>query len=62
MRERSNVSMTPLEKEQAELMLSEQDRQYRETMMKKEHAAKLKSMEYEQKNKTVLGNFMRLGY
>jgi hypothetical protein len=61
-RERNNQSMTPLEKEQAELMLSEQDRQYRETMMKKEHAAKLKSMEYEQKNKTVLGNFMRLGY
>ena len=61
-RERSKVSMTPLEKEQAELMLSEQERQYRETIMKKEHAAKLKSMEYEQKNKTVLGNFMRLGY
>jgi hypothetical protein len=60
-RERSKVSMTPLEKNQAELMLSEQERQYRETMMKKEHAAKLKSMEYEQKNKTVLGNFMRLG-
>uniref|UniRef100_A0A6C0DCX9 J domain-containing protein n=1 Tax=viral metagenome TaxID=1070528 RepID=A0A6C0DCX9_9ZZZZ len=61
-RERSKVSMTPLEKEQAELLLSEQERQYRETIMKKEHAAKLKSMEYEQKNKTVLGNFMRLGY
>jgi len=60
-RERSKVSMTPLEKNQAELMLSEQERQYRETMMKKEHAAKLKSMEFEQKNKTVLGNFMRLG-
>lgn len=60
-RERSKVSMTPLEKNQAELILSEQERQYRETMMKKEHAAKLKSMEYEQKNKTVLGNFMRIG-
>jgi len=60
-RERSKDPMTPLEKNQAELMLSEQERQYRETIMKKEHAAKLKSMEYEQKNKTVLGNFMRLG-
>jgi hypothetical protein len=60
-RERGKVSMTPLEKNQAELMLSEQERQYRETMMRREHAAKLKSMEYEQKNKTVLGNFMRLG-
>jgi hypothetical protein len=61
-RERSKVNMTPLKKEEAELLLSEQDRQYRETMMKKEHTAKLKSMEYEQKNKVVLGNFMRLGY
>lgn len=60
-RERNNQSMTPLEKEQAESMLSEQDRQYRDTMMKKEYAAKLKSMEYEEKNKTVLGNFIRLG-
>jgi hypothetical protein len=60
-RERNKDSMAPLEKEKAELMLSQQDRQYRETMMKKEHAAKLKSMEYEQKNKIVLGNFMRLG-
>jgi len=60
-RERNKDSMTPLEKEKAELMLSQQERQYREMMMKKEHAAKLKSMEYEQKNKMVLGNFMRIG-
>jgi len=61
-RERSKDSMTPLEKGKAELMLSTQERQYREMMMKKEHAAKLKSMEYEEKNKMVLGNFMRLGF
>jgi len=60
-RERNKDSMAPLAKEKAELMLSQQERQYREMMMKKEHAAKLKSMEYEQKNKAVLGNFMRIG-
>lgn len=60
-RERSKQMSGPLEKEEAERMLSEQERQYRELMMKKEHAAKLRSMEYEQKNKSVLANFLRLG-
>ena len=60
-RERSKQMSGPLEKEEAERMLSEQERQYRESMMKKEHAAKLRSMEYEQKNKSVLANFLRLG-
>jgi len=60
-RERSKQMAQPLEKEDAERMLSEQERQYRELMMKKEHAAKLRSMEYEEKNKSVLANFLRLG-
>jgi hypothetical protein len=51
----------PLEKEEAEQLLSQQERQYRESIMKKEHAAKLRSMEYEQKNKSVLATFLRLG-
>ena len=60
-RERSKQMDGPLDKDAAEQMLSTQERQYRELMMKKEHAAKLKSMEYEQKNKSVLSNFLRLG-
>jgi hypothetical protein len=60
-RERSKQMAAPLEKAEAERMLSEQDRIYRESMMKKEHAANLRSMEYEKKNKSVLANFLRLG-
>jgi hypothetical protein len=30
-------------------------------IMQKEHSANLKSMEYAEKNKTVLSNFLRLG-
>jgi hypothetical protein len=60
-RERSKQMAAPLEKEEAEQLLSAQERQYRESMMKKEHAAKLRSMEYEQKNKSVLATFLRLG-
>jgi hypothetical protein len=60
-RERSKQMTAPLEKEKAELLLSEQERQYKESMMKKEHAAKLRSLEYEQKNKSILANFLRLG-
>jgi hypothetical protein len=60
-RERSKQMAAPLEKEEAERLLSDQERQYREMIMKKEHAAKLKSMEYEQKNKSVLATFLRLG-
>jgi len=60
-RERSKQMARPLEKEQAEKMLSDQERQYRELMMKKEHAAKLRTMEYEEKNKSVLAHFLRLG-
>lgn len=60
-RERSKQMAAPLEKEEAERLLSAQERQYRESMMKKEHSAKLRSMEYEQKNKSVLATFLRLG-
>lgn len=60
-RERNKHSYTPLEKDEAERLLSDQERQYKESMMKKEHAAKLRSMEYEQKNKSVLAAFLRLG-
>jgi hypothetical protein len=60
MRERGKHNLTPLEKAEAETMLSQQDEIYRQRMMQKEYYSKLKTMEYEQKNKTVLGQFLRL--
>ena len=60
-RERSRQPLTPLEKQEAEYYLAMKDKQYREKIMQKEHSANLKSMEYAEKNKTVLYNFLRLG-
>lgn len=62
MRERGNQSTEPMSKQQAELMLSQQDQLYREKMMKKEYSSNLKNMEYEEKNKTILSNFLRIKY
>ena len=60
-RERSKQPLTPLEKQEAEYYLAMKDKQYREKIMQKEHSANLKSMEYAEKNNTVLSNFLRLG-
>jgi uncharacterized protein with von Willebrand factor type A (vWA) domain len=60
MRERGKQSLTPLEKQEAERILAQQNTQYREQMMQKEYADKLKTMQYEEKNKKVLATFMRI--
>ena len=52
--------MNPLEKQEAERILAEQNDTYRQQMMQKEYDAKLKGMEYEKKNKSVLSNFLRI--
>lgn len=60
MRERGQQSLTPLEKAEAEKLLVSQEQQFRERMMKKEHSANLRTMEYAEKNKTVLSSFLYL--
>jgi len=60
MRERGNQSLTPLEKQDAERMLSTQEQQYRERMMNKEHSSNLQTMHFAEKNKAVLSQFLRL--
>lgn len=62
MRERGQQSTTPLSKPEAERMLAQNDKLYREKMMKKEYSSNLKNMEYEEKNKSVLSNFLRIKY
>jgi hypothetical protein len=59
-RERSKNMGSPLEKQEAERLLAEQDRQFKQRMLQKEHAAKLRTMEYEEKNKTIMSNFLQL--
>jgi hypothetical protein len=41
-------------------MLSIQEQQYRERMMNKGHSANLQTMQYAEKNKAVLSQFLRL--
>jgi len=60
MRERGKQSLTPLEKQESERILAQQNTQYREQIMQKEYADKLKTMQYEEKNKNVLATFMRI--
>jgi len=60
MRERGKQSLTPLEKQEAERLLEQQDKTYRQRMMQKEYDAKKKTMQYAEKNKGVLSNFLRI--
>jgi len=60
-RERSKQTLTPLEKNESEQLLAMQNKQYRERIMQKEHAANLQSMQYEEKNKSVMSSFLQLG-
>jgi len=60
MNERGRQSLTPIDKPEAEQMLSRQEQQYREHLMKKEHVAKLQTLQYAEKNKAVMSSFLQL--
>jgi len=59
--ERNTGDMNPLDKGHAEEMMKSQERQMVEEMMKKEYNAKLRTMEYAEKNKSVLASFLHIG-
>jgi len=61
MRERGRQNVPPLEKQEAEKLLQHQEQQHRQRILHKEHASTLKTMRYEEKNRSVLANFLRLG-
>jgi hypothetical protein len=61
MAERGKQSVDPVDKAMAERMLKEREDLHRQRMMQMEYKSGLRTMEYEQKNKTILANFMRLG-
>jgi hypothetical protein len=60
MQVRGKQHLTPLEKKEAERLLSMQEKHFQESIMQKEYQAKLRTMEYEQKNKNVLSSFLQL--
>jgi hypothetical protein len=59
-RARGQQILTPLEKADAQKILNDQENQYRQNIMKKEYLAKLETMKYGEKNKTVLSTFLQL--
>ena len=59
-RERGKVFTAPIEKEESERILDLQNQQFRERMIKKEHASNLRTMQYEEKNKAVMSAFLQL--
>ena len=59
-RERGKQSLTPIEKQEAEMLLQRQDKQYREKMMRKEYESTLKTNEYANKNKSILSRFLQI--
>ena len=57
-KERNRMDLAPLEKPEAQIIL---ERQHAERIMRKEYEAKLQSMKYAEKNKSVLASFLHLG-
>jgi len=59
-RDRGQQNLTPMEENEARKTINNHQRQQDEYMMKKQYEATQKSMIYEEKNKEVLSNFLRL--
>ena len=59
-RERSQYSYEPLEKEQNNRVLQEQERAMKHQMMQKEYQAKLQTDQYADKNKEIMSSFLLL--
>ena len=57
---RGSQQLTPMEESQARTMLRENNSNYEKIMMQKQYNANLQSMENEEKNKSILSNFLRL--
>jgi len=59
-RERGAMNLKPLEKTQAEQILKEREDILKKQMLTKQHNANLKTMEYSEKNKSVMAHFFQL--
>ena len=57
---RGRQQLSPLEKTESERIVADRHREQERIIMQKQHAANLKSMDYVEKNKQVLGHFLRL--
>ena len=55
-----DVNITPLDKNQAEQIMNQHKIEYERNMMKKQYASKIQSMNYIEKNKSVLSTFLHI--
>lgn len=59
-RARNSAPLTPMEKEQAQRILDERERIIQERQARNQHYTDLKSKEYTEKNKRIMGAFLHL--
>ena len=60
-RERNKPNfLVPLEKAESERMMEMQQQKYEKNIMQKEYQSKIQSMDYANKNKIILSNFLRI--
>jgi hypothetical protein len=59
-RERGQQDLKPMVQREAERMWAVSQKEYETNIARKQHEATLKTMEYEKKNRVILGNFLRL--
>jgi len=59
-KERDRVPVVHVDKSESERLLDLQNQKFQERMIRKEHASNLRTMQYEEKNKSVMSAFMRL--
>jgi hypothetical protein len=58
--ERGNQDTTPLSSKESEGIISRQQREHEQMILRKQHESNIKAMEYEKKNKNVIGRFLQL--
>jgi len=58
---RNAQNLKPIDKQIAEKQMAEKEALLQQQAAARQHAAQLRSMHYEEKNKAVLANFMRIG-
>ena len=59
-RERGRQDLNPMVQRDAERMWEVQQKEHAANIARKQHEATLKTMEYEKKNRDIIGNFLRL--
>ena len=59
-RAREKQMVAPVTKEEGERILAQQQQDLARSIMQKEYDSKLKTMEYEQKNKVILSSFLQI--